>query len=93
MSPELEYRLSLVRVLDRVVRETEKEQAHLATSAWRKAMTWGHELLIEGARESISVLGPMGLLAKDREVEDFKASIARASMQGAEEADVPGQAA
>jgi hypothetical protein len=71
MNAELEYRRGLLRVWHRILRDAEKAQAACDNSAWRRFVEWADEFLLEGARESLAELGPLGSLAQGRELEDF----------------------
>jgi hypothetical protein len=75
LNAELQYRLQLLRVLDQTVGMTEDAQQSLATSAWKKAMSWGHEWLLKGACESIDQLGPLSGAAQRSELKDFIESL------------------
>jgi hypothetical protein len=75
LNAELQYRLELLRTLDRRIGEIERAQSHLQTSAWTRAMAWGCEWVIRGARESIKEKGPLPDKAQMAELAEFVRSL------------------
>ena len=74
---QLTYRLELLRVLHRTVLEAKKTQERAANSAFGRAMAWGEEFLINGARMSLNELGPLSKIAVEADLKEFIESLDR----------------
>jgi hypothetical protein len=70
---DLEYRLQLLRALDRFIAESQK--APVVTHTFGNSLDWGHESILKLAKEAIDRWGPLSSKAQRTTFEEFVASL------------------